>query len=204
VAELTACAQAGDEGALDLLCAEIRPYLVKLFSWQWEQQEDAEDLAQETLIRIVLKLRRGYKITSFKSWAWWRAHETLVDHYRALKGRGKEPKPIAVPLNDYQGKDGSFENRAIANVVMAEALSRVLTDEGRIAVVSCYFQGKTAREYAGEIAVPEKTVEGRLEQAKRKLRTALGAPLTAGDEAYYHLRSISSAKRPKRQVAITA
>ncbi|HEX3094616.1 MAG TPA: sigma factor, partial [Candidatus Angelobacter sp.] len=128
-------ARAGDDAAVNELCALARPYLVKLFFSRWHFSEEAEDLAQEALIRLMIALRRGYEIRRFNGFVYLCGKRALIDYMKSCQVRygpsvrttqkGKTHEIIVGSLTERDAVTTTVEEKLIAAIVTEKALADV-------------------------------------------------------------------------------
>ncbi|ACU35131.1 sigma-70 family RNA polymerase sigma factor [Actinosynnema pretiosum subsp. pretiosum] len=129
----------------------------------------AEDVVQETLIRA------------------WRNAETLVSDPRMLRGwlltvsrrividdwRGRRARPVEVELT---GDDVALEpdrtEQGLSRMVLADLIGK-LGAEHREAICETYVRGRTVREAAVVLGIPEGTVKSRVYHAMKILRRSM-------------------------------
>lgn len=128
----------------------------------------AEDIAQETLLRAWRNLDtlrpegvRSYLLTI--------ARNVITDMWRA-----EQRRPPLVGDGDLFTVAGHVVDdvgQAIESWVVAEALDRI-SPEHRAVVRELYYEGRTVRETAARLSLPEGTVKSRAYYAIRALRDA--------------------------------
>lgn len=128
----------------------------------------ADDIVQETMLRAWRHLgeldeSRG----SPRSWLFTVARRIAIDEWRS---RSTHPEYPTEHLPERAADDEV--DRAVQGWLVADALGR-LSDEHRAALHVCYFQGRSVREAAGELGIPEGTVKSRLHYGLRALKLAL-------------------------------
>jgi len=158
-----------DKDAFTTLVRRHQDGLVNFFG-RMGDYSSAEDLAQETFVRLF-KYRNKYQPTAkFTTFLYMLARRTWVDHCRALGRRKKAYDKLAgdAEFRRPAGTDALDEAKARAS----EALNQ-LTDEMRTVVVMSVYQGFKYREIADVLDVPLGTVKTRMFHALRKLREAL-------------------------------
>ena len=200
---LVEAAQAGDSDAVSAL---VRRYQARIFNFSMAltaNAADAEDLAQETIIRAFRGLHRFRGDSSFKNWLYRIA--TNAAHTR----RGKQLRRAAVWEARVESDEvterhlastaESVEQRAIRRQAIDRALAALPPDQ-RAAVVLHDVEGLEYREIGDVLEIPIGTVMSRIFRARRRLR-----PLLAGlgdnrapDEA---TGSASNAASPVAQTA---
>jgi RNA polymerase sigma-70 factor (ECF subfamily) len=173
---------AGDETALDRLmerhAQRLYHYLLRLL----QSEAEAEELAQETFVRVFRYADRFDPAHSFASWLYTIATNLVRDHARdhtrhpkvsleaertadgaslreVLPGRGPSPADEA---------DHRERARAVHQAVDA------LPDDLRIAFVLAEYEGQSYAEIAAITGGTPKAVEMRLYRARQSLRQSLG------------------------------
>jgi len=130
----------------------------------------ADDLAQETFVRLFKYRRRYRPKAKFTTFLYLIARRTWIDHCRALERRKRAYEKLveAEILREPSGTDALDDAKA-----RAAAALNVLTDEMRTVVVLSIYQGFKYREIAAMLGVPLGTVKTRMFHALRKLKEAL-------------------------------
>lgn len=108
--ELVALAIAGDKKALDRLIRLHEPFIYNV-AWKYtNDQEEAKDLAQEALIKIITKLSTFKGKSSFKTWAYRIVvNQFLQTKRRPMEDRWKDFDDFANQLNAIPSPDLSPE-----------------------------------------------------------------------------------------------
>ena len=127
----------------------------------------AEDVVQETFIRAWRARNRfDTNLGTLRTWLFTIARRVVIDHARARAIRQTEPLPT-----DMAGIDDDVEN-AMVGWQMEEALKRLRPDHRQV-LIETYYRGRSGREVAEELGIPEGTVRSRLFYGLRTLRLAL-------------------------------
>ena len=133
-------------------------------------RETAEEVVQDTLLRVWRNAdqfdpQRG----SLESWIFTIARNCATDRLRRRSVRPAAPASLdsapAVPSR-------AEIDRALEAWVLGEAL-QALSPEHREAIIEVHYRGRTVRETAGLLGVPEGTVKSRLYYGLRNLRLHL-------------------------------
>ncbi|HAF45061.1 MAG TPA: RNA polymerase sigma factor [Gallionellaceae bacterium] len=133
----------------------------------------AEDLLQETLIRIARGLPDFEGLSSVKTWAYTIATRIAMDHFRK---RGASP--LAVDESEASGlpDDAPTPEQRLAldqmNACVREVVA-ALPEEFRIAIMLHDFGGLSARETATACGCSEANAKIRIHRARAKLKTVL-------------------------------
>ena len=158
-----------DRDAFTALVARHQDAVVNFFRRMGDYTH-AEDLAQDTFVRLFKARRRYRPRAKFTTFLFLLARRTWIDHCRARERRKKAYDEIAqtAALQGPAGTDGLEDAKARA----AAALDG-LTDDMRTVVVMSIYQGFKYREIAEILGVPLGTVKTRMFHALRRLRETL-------------------------------
>jgi RNA polymerase sigma-70 factor (ECF subfamily) len=176
---------AGDESAL----AEVYDRYVGLVFGMARRvlgdESKAEDVTQEVFVYIWEQPHRfDPSRGTLRSWLGVLAHHRSVDRVRAevRRARGEARlDPVDVVTEAHGAVDDELCGTWLAEQVR-EALDQ-LPPEQRDAVVLAYFGGRTYRQVAGELAIPEGTAKSRLRLGLAKLDDLLRPALMDQDAA---------------------
>lgn len=131
---------------------------------------NAEDLAQETFVRLFQYRNRYRPKAKFTTFLYLLARRTSIDHGRARSrqktayGKLTEEEVLRQPSGTYALDDA----KARVSAALAE-----LTDEMRTVVVMSIYQGFKYREIAEVLDIPLGTVKTRMFHALRTLKEVL-------------------------------
>lgn len=163
-------ARAGDERAFAVLVARYRDVAFAYAYARLRQRDEAEDVVQEAFVRAFVALPR---IRSSRCWAAWLMQivRNLCNDAGRRRGRQTEPMqdewpddspPLIVGLlHEERGRE---LQKAVAD----------LPEKYRTPILMHYASGRTYREIALALDIPETTVVGRLASALRRLRRRFG------------------------------
>ena len=133
---------------------------------------DAEDVVQETFIRVWLSARQLKDCTGFRSWFY-----RILTRMAFRKGSvGKREIPDAdISLLADRGSEGD----SLSGLLLKEEREQIrravdsLEEKHRTVIVLYYFNGFSTKEIAAITGCLEGTVKSRLFAARRKLRKSL-------------------------------
>jgi len=158
----------GDRDAFVELVRRHQGGVVNFFR-RMGDSKDAEDLAQETFLRLF-RYRKQYRPTAkLTTFLYLLARRTRIDHLRKLERRQRLREAVAGEAEiERSVRDGgrALKDRAV------EALAE-LSEEMRSVVVMSVFQGLKYREIAEIMDIPVGTVKTRMFHAVRRLREVL-------------------------------
>jgi RNA polymerase sigma-70 factor (ECF subfamily) len=168
---LVNAARAGDRAAFSALFARDRDLVYAYAYARLLNREDAEDAMQDTFIRAYQSLERLRGPGAWKSWLMRIARNLCSDALRRKRVRRTEPV-------DPEWLDGGPSPEML--IVTAErrrelnAAVEALPEQYRVPLLMRFAAGRTRREIAGALGVPESTIIGRMARAMRLLRRQLG------------------------------
>lgn len=152
---------------------ELSPFLGRYLQRVVQDRGIAEDLLQQTLLRIARGLPDFDGRSSVKTWAYTIATRTAMDHFRKTSA---EP-----PVVD-EGEAAGVEDHAPTpeqrlaleqmNACVREVIAG-LPEEYRTAILLHDFSGLSARETAAACGCSEANAKVRIHRARAKLKAAL-------------------------------
>jgi RNA polymerase sigma-70 factor (ECF subfamily) len=182
--ELLADFQQGDAGAFERLLARHRAPLYTFLVRMLGDREKAEDLAQETFLRIVKGAQAWEQRSRFQSWMYAIARNLCAD--RARRDRFRKTGSIdAEPVEGAGGTildgladpgplpDQAAESERLRPLLKAALLS--LPPDQREVFILREQAGLPFREIAEMVGANENTVKSRMRYALDGLRKALAA-----------------------------
>nr|WP_268235081.1 sigma-70 family RNA polymerase sigma factor [Pontibacillus salipaludis] len=159
--------KAGHQQALRLLIERYKGHVFKVTYSVVRDEKEAEDLAQETFIKMMDALP-SYQSQGFKTWLSRIAMNKAID-YKRKKARQKED--LAFETFEYERMQSAEEEWLEHEKVVAVSHSIGLLPANYQGVVQAYYiEGKSYSEIAREQALEEKTVEMRLYRARKWMK----------------------------------
>ncbi|MFT4750683.1 MAG: RNA polymerase sigma-70 factor (ECF subfamily) [Neolewinella sp.] len=140
------------------------------FTSDWQ---DAQDLLQETMLRVYRSRDSFQEGTNFKNWGLMIMRNIFINEYRKRKVRGNLMRPVeltAMTEKDEVSGNDSGEQRLFANEI-----SSVIDGLDKLYSVpfSMFYQGYEYREIAAHLRLPIGTVKSRIFTARTKLKERL-------------------------------
>ena len=128
-------------------------------------KDDADDLAQDALVKAYLSSAGYQDMGKFRSWLFRIAYNTFLNHKAGL--RTTESIDEARTLVSNTSADSSFEHQ---NLYLA---LRTLPPKERSAITLFYLNGYSIREIAAITATSEDAVKKQLSRGRDKLKEKL-------------------------------
>lgn len=129
------------------------------------KKDDADDLAQDALVKAYLSSAGYQDKGKFRSWLFKIAHNTFLNHKAGL--RTAETIDKARTLISSNAADGSFEHQSLYLAL------RTLPPKERSAVTLFYLNGYSIKEIAAITDTSEDAVKKQLSRGRDKLRKEL-------------------------------
>lgn len=177
----------GRSSAIEVL---IRRHQKRVYSYIYllvKKQDVAEDIFQETFIKVIKSLKEGKYVDANRlvSWILRIAHNLIIDHFR----REKQSKMISKDdyetdiLNHTQYCEKNIEQEVVFEQVMSDVRSLIdqLPDDQKEVVMLRYYADLSFKEIAEQTNVSINTALGRMRYAiinMRKIKEANGMILT--------------------------
>lgn len=175
--ELTLSYVDGNNRAFDLLLSRNQSKLFSYILFVVHDRETAEDLFQETFVKVIVRLQDGSYTVSGKFGAWMMriAHNVVMDWYRDMSSRHIVEVTKDNDLSNMGGDDvleGNIEGRYVNTQVMADVrrLIDTLPPIQREIVFMRYFQELSFKEIAELTNVSINTALGRMRYAIINMR----------------------------------
>ena len=171
-AELYACYLAGDDKALVEIIQTYKDGLILFLNRYVNNIHDAEELAEETFFKLVIRKPKFKGGSSFKTWLYTIGRNTALDHLRKF-GRITETSEfeLARLCRDEDELERTYlrEERKIA---VHRALSNLDPERSRVLYLK-YFEEMSSEEIARVLKKNKRQVSNLLYQAKKALKTQL-------------------------------
>ncbi len=182
--EIVALARKGKEAAYRELIGRYQRPVLSLIYRIVRDREKAEDLAQETFIKVLNAIDRYNPSFKFSSWIFKIAHNTALDHLRK-----REPQTLSLEGSPHALTSDELESSALTAVSSDEnpeeyashrelgaeldaAIAR-LRPEYRTAIVLWHHEARPYEEIAEVMGLPLGTVKTYIHRARNELRQHL-------------------------------
>lgn len=179
--------QNGSQEAITELVTRYKQRIFSTIYFLVKNQEMAEDLFQETFIKIIQSLRKNHysEQGKFLPWALRIAHNLVIDHFRKAKlmplNHDTEDYSIFdfIPANNKNAIDQIIYDEKIATV---RGLLDKLPHEQREIVVLRHYAGLSFKEISKMLDININTALGRMHYAIIKMREMIeSSPISLKD-----------------------
>lgn len=167
----------GDNRAFDLLLSRNQSKLFSYILFVVRDRDIANDVFQETFVKIITRLQQGkYSPTGkFAAWTMRIAHNVIMDWYRAQKADKIVEAPRENDLSNIGGADvqiGNIENEFVSSQTLSDIkkLMNHLPAPQREVVFMRYYQEMSFKEIAETTGVSINTSLGRMRYAILNLK----------------------------------
>ncbi len=166
----------GNPAAMDTLISRHKEKVFNYLKYTVQDEMLAEDLFQETFIKVINSLRNGNYIDKgrFVSWVMRIAHNLAIDHFR----KGKNYREISHMQGEYDlFNDSKFSAKSIEDIRSKEQalgevknIVKMLPEEQRAIVIMRLYLDMSFKEIAELTNVSINTALGRMRYALINLR----------------------------------
>lgn len=176
VTELVAKAQAGDLEAMEKLLEQAHTSVSYQCRKMLKHPEDAEDLTQEILLTVYTKLDSLQEPAAFRGWlsritatrCMNALSRTQVDLQFAEDEEGNSVLDSLEALDEHQIPDKALDNAETARMI--DEIVTGLPEAQRMSTLMYYYNEMSVKEIAQLMSVPENTVKGRLNLARKSIK----------------------------------
>ena len=166
----------GDQDSLEILVVRHKSRVFSYILLIVKNQELAEDIFQETFIKVIRSLKRGKYIENgkFVSWVLRISHNLIIDHFRKekLKGTISNDSSDVDIFNSQKFSEDTVEDEMVTMQILKEVkyLVTELPDDQRQVIHMRHYMGLSFKEIAEQTDVSINTALGRMRYALINLR----------------------------------
>jgi RNA polymerase sigma-70 factor (ECF subfamily) len=177
-------ARQGKDGAFRELIGRYERPVFSLIYRLVRDRERAEDLAQDTFIKVLNALDRYDPTYKFSSWIFKIAHNTALDHLRrrepetlSLDGSphavtaAEVEATVLTPASHDESPEDFTASRELGTEI--ERAIATLRSEYRTAILLCHVEGRAYEEIAQIMDVPLGTVKTYIHRGRNELKKQL-------------------------------
>ena len=166
----------GNEDSINVLLDRHRKRILDYIYMMVKNRDVADDIFQETLIKVVRFVQEGRYTENgkFLSWVLRIAHNQVIDYFRQKKQRNNVSEGDAGYdiLNNQKFSDHTVEEKLITNQIETDVRKLIdfLPPEQKEVVLMRYYMGLSFKEIAEQTDVSINTALGRMRYALINLR----------------------------------
>ncbi|WP_372948793.1 RNA polymerase sigma factor [Mariniphaga sp.] len=166
----------GDQNSLEILIHRHKSRVYSYILLIVKNQELAEDIFQETFIKVIRSLKRGKYVENgkFVSWVLRISHNLIIDHFRKEKLQGTVSNDsLEVDIfNSQKFSDFTIEDEMVNNQILSEVkeLIKELPEDQQQVIYMRHYMGLSFKEIAEQTDVSINTALGRMRYALINLR----------------------------------
>ena len=168
--ELVSKAQAGDREAFAALIERHYGLMFKV-AWQWcGVREDAEDIAQESSIKLAHNINSFMFESAFTTWLYRLVINAAKDYYKAKNLRHSRELPLfedAIFVSEELNPEQKLAHKDTLKAIAA------LPEQLKDTVILVCWQGMTHKEAADILDCEEGTISWRIHEARKKIAESL-------------------------------
>lgn len=175
--ELALAYSRGNNRAFDELLARMQDKLFSYILFVVHNEDIANDLFQETFVKVIAKLQEGRYTDSgrFSAWVMRIAHNVVIDWFRDERIRNAVDTHADNNLTDVSVQgilDSNIENRYVNDQVMIDVkrIMNRLPPVQREVVYMRYYRSMSFKEIAATTGVSLNTALGRMRYALMNMR----------------------------------
>lgn len=167
--ELLKKALAGDLSAFEELVSSNEKRIYNLCFYMMKNQQDAQDMAQDALIKAWKNLNKFHLKSTFSTWLYRIAVNTCLDELRKRKNKTLSVEALSEKGHTIQDeKSKNFDEVSALRQDIQTAMNCLASNE-KLIIVLKDVQGYSYEEISLIINCPLGTVRSRLSRARKKL-----------------------------------
>ncbi len=166
----------GDHDSLEALIVRHKSRIFSYILLIVKNQELAEDIFQETFIKVIRSLKKGKYIENgkFVSWVLRISHNLIIDHFRKEKLNGtisNDSCEVDI-FNSQKFSEDTIEDKIVNAQILKEVryLVNELPDDQQQVILMRHYMGLSFKEIAEQTNVSINTALGRMRYALINLR----------------------------------
>ena len=176
--QLMSLFQGGDENAYIVLVNRYKDKLINFIFHYLKDSESAEDVVQETMIKLYQKKHYYKEIAKFSTWLYTIAKNLANTELRKRKNRkttflsqfSKDDKTYEIPSEDLE--IGQEVQTDVVNEIIMDAVNQ-LSEKFKTIIILRDIQEISYEEISEIIGVPIGTVKSRINRARLQLQVEL-------------------------------
>lgn len=166
----------GDQESLETLILRHKNRVFSYILLIVKNQELAEDIFQETFIKVIRSLKKGKYIENgkFISWVLRISHNLIIDHFRKIKLKGtvsNDSSEVDI-FNSQKYSEQTIEDEMVNTQILSEVKDLILElpEDQQQVIYMRHYMGLSFKEIAEQTDVSINTALGRMRYALINLR----------------------------------
>ncbi|WP_319480160.1 sigma-70 family RNA polymerase sigma factor [uncultured Draconibacterium sp.] len=166
----------GDHESLEVLIVRHKSRVYSYILLIVKNQDLAEDIFQDTFIKVIRSLKRGKYVENgkFVSWVLRIAHNLIIDHFRKEKLQGtisNDSSDVDI-FNSQKFSEETIEDQMVYSQILSEVkhLVKELPEDQQQVIYMRHYMGLSFKEIAEQTDVSINTALGRMRYALINLR----------------------------------
>ncbi|KJF43479.1 RNA polymerase sigma factor [Draconibacterium sediminis] len=166
----------GDQESLEILIVRHKSRVYSYILLIVKNQDLAEDIFQDTFIKVIRSLKRGKYVENgkFVSWVLRIAHNLIIDHFRKEKLQGtisNDSSDVDI-FNSQKFSEQTIEDQMVYSQILKEVkhLVKELPEDQQQVIYMRHYMGLSFKEIAEQTEVSINTALGRMRYALINLR----------------------------------
>jgi RNA polymerase sigma factor (sigma-70 family) len=166
----------GDQNSLEILIYRHKSRVYSYILLVVKNQELAEDIFQETFIKVIRSLKKGKYVENgkFVSWVLRISHNLIIDHFRKekLKGTISNDSTEVDIFNSQKFAEDTIEDQLVSRQILNEVkeLIKELPEDQQQVIYMRHYMGLSFKEIADRTGVSINTALGRMRYGLINLR----------------------------------
>ena len=157
----------GDTAAFEYLFDRYRDAIHRLFLQRTGNTEDADDLLQETFIKVYMNLHRYSPEYTFGQWLYTIARNTFIDYVRKRQDDLPIDERFAAPASNAPTPEESVINLQQRSQI--EHYLERLAPRYRQLILMRFFEEYSYEEIAAKLSLPLGTVKTQIHRAREQM-----------------------------------
>ena len=163
------------ELSFEQMYQHYRPLLCAFLTRRTDNAELAEDIAQETFLKVWLAWSRKKLPPHFEAWLYHVARNGNIDAYRQRTRNGKIRLQALDTIEDMYDEAASLQQVGIEERELVHATLEQMDDMARLVLQLCLHEGRSYRDVSSLLKMSYSTVRSRLYRARKTFRTLYDA-----------------------------
>jgi len=161
--------ESGDQRYFSVLAKRHEHKILKKCRSYVREEEASEDLTQEVLIKVFLRIKDFRNEARFSTWLFTIIHSTCIDHLR--RNKKNVHSVITEKLADELGEmvDGDEEVGEVLSEQILEELLEQITPEEKVILLLKYKEKHTVKDIQRTLNLSESAIKMRLKRAREKV-----------------------------------